>query len=283
MQNIKIVVYNYIMNHGIVQLFGIIYGEVKNENEEQGLLFGGGENADKLLLQWSELDITIITGRHSSEGLEFSLLPDYISRFFELSANAFDAIVHAWMSELPIAEKIIGYGRKITAAADFFAAKGSAGELAQRRAVEKAAGNWADTDVQIVQSASYKVWHEINRLMGLLRFCPDEDGVYIAHCQPDHFILPALGPHFRERFGDTPWAIIDEKRNLLLLCLQGERPVLKGGNAGINYQMPETAAAGEWEQLWKLYHKTINNESRNNPGLQKKLMPARYWKNLPEK
>jgi probable DNA metabolism protein len=39
----------------------------------------------------------------------------------------------------------------------------------------------------------------------------------------------------------------------------------------------------EWEELWKHYHKTINNEDRDNPGLQKQLMPKRYWKYLPEK
>jgi len=40
------------------------------------------------------------------------------------------------------------------------------------------------------------------------------DGMDIARCEPDHLVLPALGPHFRERFGQTPWAIIDEKRRL---------------------------------------------------------------------
>ncbi|MCL2215341.1 MAG: DUF4130 domain-containing protein, partial [Treponema sp.] len=39
----------------------------------------------------------------------------------------------------------------------------------------------------------------------------------------------------------------------------------------------------KWEALWKHYHKTINNESRDNPNLQRQLMPRRYWKYLPEK
>jgi probable DNA metabolism protein len=39
---------------------------------------------------------------------------------------------------------------------------------------------------------------------------------------------------------------------------------------------------GEWEKLWQHYHKTINNESRNNPNLQRQFMPKRYWKYLTE-
>jgi probable DNA metabolism protein len=38
----------------------------------------------------------------------------------------------------------------------------------------------------------------------------------------------------------------------------------------------------EWEELWRHYHRTINNESRKNLHLQRKLMPKRYWKYLPE-
>jgi probable DNA metabolism protein len=47
----------------------------------------------------------------------------------------------------------------------------------------------------------------------------------------------------------------------------------KNKNASVNDQ---------WEDLWKHYHKTINNESRDNPKLQKQFMPKRYWKYLPE-
>jgi probable DNA metabolism protein len=120
--------------------------------------------------------------------------------------------------------------------------------------------------------------------MGLLRFCPDEKGVYIARCEPDHFVLPALGPHFMERFGETPWAIIDNKRCLSLCCETGQAGASGGTlefsvNAGNAF---EKGQGGEWENLWKHYHKTINNESRNNPDLQKRFMPTRYWKYLTE-
>ena len=124
-----------------------------------------------------------------------------------------------------------------------------------------------------------KIEREIHRLIGLLRFSPDENGVYIARCAPDYFVLPAFAEHFTDRFGETPWAIIDEKRSL---CLSRQPPeqaeITKIAAGGINSKQDDN----EWEELWKHYHKTINNESRKNTGLQRQLMPKRYWKYLPE-
>jgi len=127
---------------------------------------------------------------------------------------------------------------------------------------------------------SYKVLHEINRLQGFLRFCPDENGVYIARCEPDYFILPVLGSHFKERFGETSWAIIDEKRRLCLRCTAGGEPELVCPEEVL--PSGENPPDGEWENLWRNYHKTINNESRNNPALQKSFIPKRYRKYLTE-
>ena len=122
-----------------------------------------------------------------------------------------------------------------------------------------------------------KIQHEIHRMMGFLRFTPDENGEFTARCEPDHHILPMLAEYFTARFGETAWSIIDEKRGLCLRRLPGEE-------AKINVceeAAPENRA-DKWEELWKHYHKTINNEDRCNPQLQRQFMPKRYWKYLPE-
>ena len=128
------------------------------------------------------------------------------------------------------------------------------------------------------QDEDYKIQREIHRMMGFLRFSPNEKGVFVARCAPDHYVLPALEDYCSARFGETPWMVIDEKRNLCLSRLPGE-------TAKITVYQEPAAAAGkdEWEELWQHYHKTINNEDRKNLNLQKQLMPKRYWKYLPEK
>ena len=130
-----------------------------------------------------------------------------------------------------------------------------------------------------VDMSDYKVGHEVHRMMGLLRFSPNEEGGFTARCAPDHYILPALAAFFTARFGETPWSIIDEKRGLVLRRLPGEKAQIFDMD---EETARETKAADEWEELWKHYHKTINNESRDNPKLQRQLMPRRYWKYLPE-
>jgi probable DNA metabolism protein len=199
------------------------------------------------------------------------------------------------MSELPIEAAIVRYACKVLSAAETAARAagqfGQAGALsakgpapsrtvseAARQGAERAAADRGDSDALAVLEASYRVGCEIDKLRGLLRFTPDERGVYTARCFPDHFVLPALGEHFCLRFGGTPWLIIDEKRGLSVSCFSGEDPRLRSASPG----SLRPGLSDGWEDLWRHYHQTINNESRNNPALQRRFMPGRYWKYLPE-
>jgi probable DNA metabolism protein len=232
---------------------------------------------------------------------------------YELSADAFDGVVFAWMSELPIEGEMLRFGWKVLAAAGAVPAAAApvpngagspaadvSGPLAEaalraarpdaRREAERAAFDRGDPDVRTVLEAAFKVVHETDRLKGLLRFAPsgggdngcfgggERDGLYLARCFPDHHVLPALAEHFTRRFGARGWAIVDERRGLALL----RRP---GGDAKIVpaaiFGPPDPPVDG-YEDLWRHYHRTINNESRNNPALQRRFMPKRYWKYLPE-
>ena len=217
---------------------------------------------------------------------ETDLLCDYFSNrfnifsfnenarnFYELSASAFDTVLHAWMSELPIEREITAFGGKVFAAAKAV----SGGREEKRKAADNTMNDRGNADVLTVLNAAEKVQHEAHRIMGLLRFSPNKDGQFIARCAPDHFILPSLGEYFTARFGETAWAIIDEKRKLCLRRKIGEYPIITAEQVG-----EDCNTTDEWEELWKHYHKTINNEERQNPQLQRQFMPKRYWKYLPE-
>jgi len=199
--------------------------------------------------------------------------PANLSALFELSVDAYYAVIHATMSGLPIKREICNFIEKVSKAGD-------------RAEADLAASDRGDSDVLAVLKAAYKVQVEIHRLTGLLRFSPDAAGVYIARCSPDYFILPALAEHFTLRFGETPWAIIDEKRKLRLEGgLQGESGVARlvaQPSSGQPAAATGKEAGDSWEDLWRLYHRSVNNESRKNPRLQRQLMPERYHKYLPE-
>lgn len=194
-----------------------------------------------------------------------------LADLFELSVDAFYTAIHARMSEFPIEKEISRFIEK-------------AGKAGNRAAAARAALDRGDPDVLTVLKAAYKVQHEIHRLMGLLRFSPGPDGVYTARCSPDHFILPALADHFCLRFGETPWAIIDEKRNLCLYRDKGAdvRLVSTAANSSAAAEITALENNDTWEDLWRLYHRSVNNESKKNQRLQHQFMPERYRGYLPE-
>jgi len=193
-----------------------------------------------------------------------------LERLFELSIDAFFAALYAQMSCLPIKEEISRFIEKT-------------GKAEDRAAAARLAFDRGDADVFVVLKAASKVQTEIHRITGFLRFSPDSKGVYTAYCAPDYFILPALAEHFTQRFGEIPWAIIDEKRGLCL-CREADGetqliPVSQG-----SYQ----AGRDVMEDLWRLYHRSVCIESRkksngnNGNRLQRQFMPERYHKYLIE-
>ena len=224
--------------------------------------------------RYNQEDLELIAAFYSSK-FSSNILKKNARRFYELNADAFTAFIQAWMSELPIEKELLAFGRRILAARD----RSEAGIAANDR------GN---DDTRAVLNTAGKVQFEIHKMYGLLRFFPGEEGEYIARFAPDFLILPALGGYFTMRFGETPWVIIDEKRGLILSRLRSnsaeEGLPLKTEIQILDGPIAENSAGNsdEWEDLWRHYHKTINNESRDNPDLQRQFMPKRYWKYLPE-
>jgi probable DNA metabolism protein len=199
----------------------------------------------------------------------------------EISRNAWGAVICACLSGLPLKAEISRFAEKVLAAAKGAGNSKDAGsQLASRAAADRAACDRGDPDVLAVQAAAFKVRREEERLLGLLRFSPCSDGLYLAFCAPDHFTLPLIAAPFALRFGDVPWAIIDEKRRLILSGRSGEKPRLQPLPAAASGF--SASSSDKWEDLWRTYHHSVNNESRKNPELQKRFMPVRYWKYLTE-
>jgi len=207
-------------------------------------------------------------------GITASCLDGNALSIYKLSSGAFDTILHVWLSEQPLEKELLTFIKKILSYA-----QNVNGSEQKSLAVESAINDRGDINVLTVLNTAGKVYHEVHRIMGLLRFSPEENGEYIAKCEPDHFILPALSVYFTARFCDTPWSIIDEKRGLKLRRLPGEMAKINSIN---KTESSSADKSDKWKELWCHYHKTINNEDRNNPNLQRQLMPQRYWKYLPE-
>ena len=205
-----------------------------------------------------------------------------------LSRRLYGAVLRAWMAEE-------GVEADLLAVAADCAARG-----------ELALADYARPSLSRLAAAVRRVSKEIHLLEGFARFSPLSNGRYVARLEPVHNVLPALAPFFLGRFGDTPFALVDLGRAYAL----GSAPMPRaadglptataeaGGTGGANgctaagaieAAMGDALAALEPDQddaediaLWRSYFRVVENQSRRNPVLQRRLMPARYWRQLTE-
>ena len=234
--------------------------------------------------------------KSASAKADYTVIDGLLEKLEAISLNARDSALHALLygfsdhspANPPLAA-ITCFLQKVLAAAE----KAGVTSEEARRLAQQASVDRLDPDTELVTTAAYKVIREFDRLRGMLRFKPDTTGpvqqnrsshtadCYTARCAPDHFVLPLLADHFWQRFGKQSWAIIDDRRKLILISINGKKPVLQQLNPKEKDQHADQRN-DEWELLWKNYHHSINNEDRTNPKLQKQFMPSRYWKYLTE-
>jgi probable DNA metabolism protein len=104
--------------------------------------------------------------------------------------------------------------------------------------------------------------------------------IYYAPVEPDHNILCLVAPHFASRLADQNWIIHDLKRGMAVVYNQTEWVITPVDSAElIQYSQEEEV----YQALWQRFFEQIAIQHRTNPELQRRLMPARYWRHLVEK
>ncbi len=143
---------------------------------------------------------------------------------------------------------------------------------------------------------------EKHRLLGLIRFkkviSKNSAPLYYAECEPDNNVIGLVAPHFAHRLSGESWMIHDVKRGIAALhdpagnITAGndsnknahEKNAAKWSIVNINLDSePETAPDEKlYQNLWRAFIKSVAIETKINPKLQRRCMPARYWKYLTE-
>lgn len=140
----------------------------------------------------------------------------------------------------------------------------------------------ADPAVSLVSSLRVRVWHELHRFYGFVRFRELGGGVLFASIQPENDILELLGPHFSHRFPNENWMIYDEGREKVLTHEKG-RECAVYIQAALNRELQEIPAeTDEYEALWKAFCTCITIPERKNEKLQKQFVPLKFRSNMVE-
>lgn len=120
---------------------------------------------------------------------------------------------------------------------------------------------------------------ECHRLKGLLRFQEIGNNLYYASIHPDNNIIEPLGHHFISRLPNQNFIIHDKIRDLCLLYNGNEYKIIDSRNIKIpNISYEEQ----KYQELWKLFFRTIAIKERKNARCQMQYMPKKYWQDLIE-
>lgn len=120
---------------------------------------------------------------------------------------------------------------------------------------------------------------ECHRLKGLLRFQEVGKNLYYASLHPDNNIIEPLGHHFISRLPAQNFIIHDKIRNICFLYNGKEYQIVEATNLTI----PDISKEEQkYQELWKLFFKTISIPERKNTRCQMQYMPKKYWKDLIE-
>lgn len=120
---------------------------------------------------------------------------------------------------------------------------------------------------------------ECHKLKGLLRFQEVGENLYYASIHPDNNIIEPLGHHFTQRLPSQNFIIHDKNRDLCFIYNTKEYQIINSENIKI----PKISENEKYYQnLWKMFFKTIAIKERTNQRCQMQYMPKKYWKDLIE-
>jgi probable DNA metabolism protein len=135
-----------------------------------------------------------------------------------------------------------------------------------------------------VSQVSKMVYREKHRMEAFVRFKLTKDKLYFASVDPDFNVLPLLVKHFKNRYADQRWLIMDQRRHYGIfydLETVAEVTLDLGENLAEGDCFSEEEAS--YQTLWKEYFEHVNIPERKNTKLHLRHVPKRYWKNLTEK
>lgn len=154
--------------------------------------------------------------------------------------------------------------------------------ISGRRFDRRIMDNMADPSVNLTAKLRIRVWHEIHRFYGFVRFREISGKVLLAKIRPENDILEMLAPHFSDRFPNENWMILDSGRQKVLLHPQGGVCSVYKDTGTLSQINASLCEKDLYEDLWKGFCRSITIQERKNPHLQQQLLPLKFRLNMHE-
>ncbi|MBD63725.1 MAG: hypothetical protein CME62_00835 [Halobacteriovoraceae bacterium] len=134
----------------------------------------------------------------------------------------------------------------------------------------------SDPDIRQAHIYLKSIARDIHKMHAFVRFkkIDEPSEKYVAWHGPEHKILRAGAPFFKDRFGDKPWSIFtpDESAHW-----DGTKLFYSEGMSFDDFKHKD-----DWDEVWKDYYRSIYNPARLNIKMMKQEMSPKYWKSMPE-
>ncbi len=138
----------------------------------------------------------------------------------------------------------------------------------------------SDPDIAKALRMQKNVRREIHKMHAFVRFRLMETDemtgreTYAAWIEPEHHVVEASAPFFRNRFANMDWSIFTPKG-----CAHWD-----GSKLSFTPGIEKSPIGNEdaLELAWKTYYRSIFNPARVKVKMMQTEMPKKYWKNLPE-
>lgn len=141
--------------------------------------------------------------------------------------------------------------------------------------------NFANNYVFKFNDIVRRVFTEVHRFKGFLRFEQSDKDFLYAHYRPDNDITAFLMPHFFARLNSLPFLIHDVKRNVIGMSNGKSCKTFCAEDLSVTIYLSEEEK--NFKSLWRTYYNSVNIKERKNLKQMLNYMPARYHADLPEK
>lgn len=121
--------------------------------------------------------------------------------------------------------------------------------------------DYGNLHVLQLQNILKKINRERHRMKAFVRFKLAQDGIFYATVEPDFDVLPLVAQHFKNRYADQKWLILDTQRNYgiyydlnQVITVEIREKLNRNTPSLLEIEWDETEE--NFQSLWKNYFKS---------------------------